>query len=128
MDRPTTRIARIARKLVTAALATVLALSLAGVALGATFAVKATNSDTWQPAHRYIGRNDVVRWRNPTNRVHDVTAYGRNWSFSRVIKPGESVTRKFRARGNFRYRCARHSAIVSGRCRGMCGIVHVVSG
>jgi plastocyanin len=83
--------------------------------------------EKWKPKHAYIGRGDRIRWKNPTSRIHDVRAYdkGTNWDFYRVLSPGESTLRKFRKRGTFFYRCARHSGIVSGKCRGMCGVIHV---
>jgi plastocyanin len=95
-----------------------------GVAAAATSRVRA-KEEKWRPLHTYIGRNDTVRWTNPTDRVHDVKAYGGGWSFSTVLDPGESAKRKFKQRGTFKFRCVRHSAIVSGKCQGMCGLVHV---
>jgi plastocyanin len=95
-----------------------------GVASAATSKVRA-KGEKWRPVHTYIGRNDTVRWTNPTNKVHDVKAYGGGWSFSTVLDPGESAKRKFKQRGTFKFRCVRHSAIVSGGCQGMCGLIHV---
>jgi plastocyanin len=97
---------------------------MAVAALAITKRVRATSDRKWRPKHVYINRGDKIRWTNPTNRVHDVTAYG-GWSFSRVLSPGEAATRTFNSRGTFKYRCARHSGIVGGKCQGMCGIVHV---
>jgi plastocyanin len=109
-------------------LAVVLGLALllgsAGVALAATAKVRA-KGEKWRPLHTYIGRSDKVRWANPTSRVHDVKAYGGGWTFSTVLDPGESATRRFKQHGTFKYRCVRHSAIVSGKCQGMCGLIHV---
>ncbi|MGH2653727.1 MAG: cupredoxin domain-containing protein [Actinomycetota bacterium] len=95
-----------------------------GVATAATSRVKA-KGDKWKPLHTYIGRNDSVRWTNPTNKVHDLKAYGGGWSFSKILDPGEKAARRFKQRGTFKYRCVRHSAIVSGKCQGMCGLIHV---
>jgi plastocyanin len=101
-----------------------LALSLTGVALAATKNVRA-RGEKWRPVHTYIGTGDKVRWQNRTSRTHDVKGYG-GWRLSKVLPPGSSVTKRFAGRGTYRFRCVRHSAIVSGKCRGMCGIVHVV--
>jgi plastocyanin len=101
-----------------------LLLSSAGIALGATSRVRA-KGERWRPAHTFIGRGDRVRWTSPTSRVHDVKAYGGGWSFSTVLDPGESATRKFRQHGTYKFRCVRHSGIVDGKCQGMCGLIHV---
>ena len=96
----------------------------AGIALGATARIRA-KGERWRPAHTFIGRGDRVRWANPTSRVHDVKAYGGGWSFSTVLDPGESAARRFRQRGTYKFRCVRHSAVVGGKCQGMCGLIHV---
>lgn len=103
----------------------VLVLSLMGAALAATKTVRA-KGERWRPVHTYIGKGDKVRWTNPTSNRHDIKGYG-GWSFSKVLPPGSSATRKFGQRGTFKFRCVRHSAIVGGKCQGMCGLVHVVS-
>jgi plastocyanin len=95
-----------------------------GVTSAATSRVKA-KGEKWKPVHTYIGRNDTVRWTNPTNKVHDLKAYGGGWSFSTVLDPGETAKRKFKQRGTYKYRCVRHSGIVGGKCQGMCGLIHV---
>ena len=112
------------RRMMAVALGVSLVLGSAGIAMGATARVKA-KGEKWKPVHTYIGRNDTVRWTNPTSRVHDLKAYGGGWSFSKILDPGESTKRKFRQRGTYKYRCVRHSAIVSGKCQGMCGLIHV---
>ena len=112
------------RRMMAVALGVSLVLGSAGIAMGATARVKA-KGEKWKPVHTYIGRNDTVRWTNPTSRVHDLKGYGGGWSFKRILDPGESAKRKFKQRGTFKYRCVRHSAIVSGKCQGMCGLIHV---
>jgi plastocyanin len=112
------------KRYVAVLLAGAVILGSVGGAAAATSRVKA-KGDKWKPLHTYIRRNDTVRWTNPTNRVHDLKAYGGGWSFSRVLDTGESAKRRFKQRGTFKYRCVRHSAIVSGKCQGMCGLVHV---
>lgn len=113
------------RRMTAAVVGVVLTLSLVGPAIGATFNVKA-RGENWRPKHRYIGKGDRVRFRNPTNRVHDIKAMG-GWNLTEILSPGESVTKKFNNLGTFRYRCVRHSAVVGGQCQGMCGLVHVAA-
>ncbi|HEV8571664.1 MAG TPA: hypothetical protein VGR49_01285 [Actinomycetota bacterium] len=100
-----------------------------GVAWADTYPVRAYRTDSgawrWRPTHRYITNGDYIRWRNPTNRRHNVTAYGGNWSYSRVLDPGESVRRQFNNDGTYRYRCTLHSSLVNGVCSGQCGFIHV---
>jgi plastocyanin len=113
------------RRLTAILVGVALVLALAGAALAATKTVRA-KGEKWKPVHTYIGKGDKVRWRNPTSKTHDIKGYG-GWSYSKILRPGNTATRKFGQRGTFRFRCVRHSAIVGGRCQGMCGIVHVVA-
>jgi plastocyanin len=99
---------------------------LPAIAFAATYRVRA-DGHSWLPRERRIVRGDSIRWRNPTTRIHDITAWGGNWTYHRVLDPGEGVTRRFGTRGVYRYRCARHSGIVDGSCQGMCGIIRVRS-
>jgi plastocyanin len=59
------------------------------------------------------------------SKVHDLKAYGGGWTFSKILDPGETASRKFNQRGTYKYRCVRHSGIVGGKCQGMCGLIHV---
>jgi plastocyanin len=99
-----------------------------GIGLAATHRIRAAPA-RWRPAHLYITEGDTVVWANPDSRRHNVVAYGGGWRFRRILDPGESVRRAFdevRAGGKpYRYRCTLHSAIVDGRCEGMCGLIHV---
>lgn len=113
------------RRLAAGLVGVLLALSLVGVAAAATKTVRA-KGEKWRPVHTYIGKGDKVRWTNPTSKTHDIKGYG-GWSYSKILRPGDDATRKFGQRGTFRFRCVRHSAIVGGKCQGMCGIVHVVA-
>jgi plastocyanin len=115
---------RVPRRVLAVGVGVAILLGSFGVATAATSKVRA-KGEKWRPLHTYIGRNDSVRWTNPTSRVHDLKAYGGGWSFSKILDPGESAKRRFKQRGTFKYRCVRHSAIVSGKCQGMCGLVHV---
>lgn len=101
---------------------------LIGAAVADTFRVRATSENRWKPKHRYITKGDRIMWRNPTSRSHNIRAYGGNWSYSRSLPPGERRAKRFRKRGTFRYRCTLHSTLSSGRCDGMCGVVHVFTG
>jgi plastocyanin len=66
-----------------------------------------------------------VVWRNPTNKTHTVTAYGRGWSKNVTLSPGERTRHTFRGTGTFKYRCTveGHSDLSDGKCVGMCGKV-----
>ncbi|HEX6263404.1 MAG TPA: hypothetical protein VF097_11220 [Actinomycetota bacterium] len=113
------------------ALAATLAFSITGIgtpAQAATSIVRMKGTrNKFRPVHTYIAKGDKVSWRNMSRRVHDVTAYGGGWTFSKVLSPGQRTARRFRKRRTYRYRCVRHSAIVNNRCSGMCGFVHVVA-
>jgi plastocyanin len=115
------------RSLFVGVVAVLMIVVMAVAALALTKRVRATPNRRWMPKAADIARGDSIRWTNPTGRTHDVTAYdkGANWDFSRVLSPGEGVTRQFGTRGTFFYRCVRHSGIVGGKCQGMCGRVKV---
>jgi plastocyanin len=113
------------RKILALVIGLAVILSLAGVALAATRTVRA-RGERWKPVHTYIGKGDKVRWTNPTSKTHDIKGSG-GLRISEVLSPGESVSKKFGRLGTFRFRCVRHSAMVSGKCQGMCGLVHVVA-
>jgi plastocyanin len=114
------------RKFVVAATAAALLVTTAGAGLAKTATVKARSNDTWKKVHTYIGKGDSVRWKNPDTEVHDLNAYGGGWKLSEELSPGESVKKRFKKKGTFRYRCVVHSGIVGGKCQGMCGFVHVL--
>ena len=103
-------------------------MALASPSPAETFGVKATDERRWNPATRHISKGDRVRWRNPTNLTHTVTAYGGGWSKNESLSPGERTRFRFTKRGRYTYRCmtAGHSSIVDGECQGMCGVVHVM--
>lgn len=148
MDRATERSggARSMRRrsvLAATSLALVAMLTVALPAVPASAAktrVKAkVGQNKWVPVHTYIGKGDVVIWKNPRpkvkskRRVHDVTSIQpRKWKkrlgfrLSKTLRPGDKIRRKFRRKGNYRFRCKRHSAMVNGRCQGMCGFIHVL--
>ena len=78
----------------------------------------------WSPARVSIDRGDRVRWR-AVSGTHTVRAYGGNWTFSERINGGESVSRRFRRSGTFRFFCSIHGDVSGGDCTGMCGRVRV---
>lgn len=79
---------------------------------------------TWRPARVDIDRGDRVRWRAASGN-HTVRAYGGNWTFRARIDQGESVSRRFRQRGTYRFFCSIHGSVSGGTCTGMCGRVRV---
>ena len=96
-----------------------------------TFRVKATGSEdygwNWMPATRHLATGDKVVWKNPTDKTHTVTAYGRGWSKNVTLAPGERTSQSFRKVGTFKYRCTvtGHASLNDGKCVGMCGKVRV---
>jgi plastocyanin len=115
---------RVPKLLFVASVALLVALAPA-VSIAARFKIKATADDTWSPDFQHITRNNVIVWRNPDDRFHDLTSYGRNWSMEHGLPPGRSTSRRFKKVGVYKFRCRIHSALKSGQCDGMCGVVHV---
>jgi plastocyanin len=114
------------RKVLISGAAVLLLLSFGGGALAKTYMVKAVSGEKWRKVHTYIGKGDTVTWKNADSEEHDLTAYGGGWKLSQQLAPGDSVKKRFKKKGTFRYRCAIHSGIVGGACQGMCGFVHVL--
>ena len=114
------------KKILISSLAALLLLAMSGTGFAKSYRVRATASDQWKKVHTYIGKGDRVVWKNPDSEDHDVTAYGRGWKLSETLSPGESVKKRFKKKGTFRYRCQLHSGIVGGKCQGMCGFIHVL--
>ena len=66
----------------------------------------------WRPSSVDIARGDRVRWRAVLGN-HNVRAYGGNWTYFRAINQGESVARRFRTRGTFRFFCSIHGDVAA---------------
>lgn len=113
------------RSLLVAIVAVMMVALLAVGVVALTKTTRATSDDRWKPRSIDIGRGDRVRWTNPTEKIHNVKAWGGTWTFFERLSPGESARKTFKRRGTFRFRCTLHSDIVSGKCQGMCGVVHV---
>ena len=88
-------------------------------AVGSTY-----SAPHWTPARVKIDPGTKVEW--TVNYDHVLVAYGDNRTYDRPLAEGASVTKRFRHRGVFLFRCTVHSTIVDGHCQGMCGkvIVH----
>ena len=82
------------------------------------------SSPHWTPARVKIDPGTRVEWL-ALNYDHVLVAYGDNWTFSHSLPEGASVTKRFRRRGIFLFRCTIHSTLVNGVCQGMCGKVVV---
>lgn len=97
------------------------------VAFSATTTVKARAS-SWGPARPTIERGDTIKWTNQDGsfRDHTVRSYGRNWSMNEMLPVGDTVTRRFREVGRYKFKCLLHSTMVDGVCEGMCGVIKVV--
>jgi plastocyanin len=109
------------------ALLCVAALGLAllpSIAPAGVSVIRAQGED-WDPAVKRVVKGTTISWRNPTDKVHDVWGYGKNWTFSRILEPGERASRTFWKVGRYKYRCKRHSAWIDGQCHGMCGVIRV---
>jgi plastocyanin len=101
----------------------VFALNVTAAASAAAVTVKGSGS-RWRPNVVDVDRRERVRWR-AVSGTHTVRAYGGNWSYSKRIGPGESVKRRFRTRGTYRFFCSIHGSVTGGTCTGMCGRVLV---
>lgn len=88
-------------------------------AVGSTY-----SAPHWTPARVKIDPGTKVEWKS-VNYDHVLVAYGDNWTYDRPLAEGTSVTKRFRHRGVFLFRCTIHSTIVDGHCQGMCGKVVV---
>jgi plastocyanin len=82
------------------------------------------SSPHWTPNRVKIDPGTRVEW-SAVNDDHVLEAYGDNWTFNRSLPEGASVTKRFRHRGIFLFRCTIHSTLVNGVCQGMCGKVVV---
>ena len=103
----------------------ILAVGVTVAAMSPATAVTIRGSGTqWSPARVSIDRGDRVRWR-AVSGTHTVRAYGGNWTFSERINAGESVSRRFRRAGTYRFFCSIHGNVSGGDCTGMCGRVRV---
>jgi plastocyanin len=78
----------------------------------------------WSPASLTIHRGSVVKWRSVSG-LHNVVAYGTNWTFNHSLPAGTAVKQRFRQRGTYRFRCTIHSTLIGAICTGMCGRVVV---
>lgn len=117
----------IVRAVLVVALAGGLGLTSAGIAEAATARVRGVFDDgrfVWKPKTRFIERVDSIRWR-AVDGSHNVRSRGSNWTYSRDLPQGTSVTRRFKRTGRFRYYCTIHGSVSSGTCSGMCGRIVV---
>jgi plastocyanin len=110
-------------KRVVVAIAVAAGLTIGAVAPAAAVTIRGSGS-RWRPSSVDIARGDRVRWR-AVSGDHTVRAYGGNWSYSKRINEGESVSRRFRQRGTYRFFCSIHGNVSGGNCSGMCGRVLV---
>lgn len=109
------------RTIATMTMAVLLTLAATGPVAAVTIRGDGTR---WRPSSVDIARGDRVRWRAVLGN-HNVRAWGGNWTYFRTIDQGESVARRFRTRGTFRFFCTIHGDVVAGQCSGMCGRVLV---
>ena len=81
--------------------------------------------NTWNPVKVQVTRGARVTWKNGTSADHNVVAYGTNWSFTRILPQGQSVSYVFSYAGTYLFRDSMHSTLAGGICTGMCGRVVV---
>lgn len=115
------------RRTRTTALAVAAALSLGVVAVPPAAAAPVVirgHAISWAPAAVTIPRGGVVKWRS-VHLIHNVYAYGTNWTFGASLPEGTSTKHRFPRRGTYRFRCTLHSTLLNGSCSGMCGSVRV---
>ena len=95
--------------------------------LGASFTVKTTNNDTFNPTPKTIHKGDKIVWKNPSSNLHTITAYSNNWSKNTNLAPDQQTSKRFGKRGTFKYYCTEHGHVTnSGVCHGMCGKIKVI--
>jgi plastocyanin len=81
--------------------------------------------NTWSPARVSVSRGTRVIWKNGTAADHNLVAYGANWSFTKILPQGQTVTYVFSNAGTYLFRDSLHSSVSGGVCSGMCGRVVV---
>jgi plastocyanin len=81
----------------------------------------------WKPSIRTITKGDRIVWKNAASCQHTVNAYGRGWTKSTALSPGDTTAKRFRKTGTYKFRCLTqgHSVLENGTCNGMCGKVRV---
>ena len=97
----------------------------AGASSGAPVTVNATFARTWNPVTQPVTKGGKVVWKNPSGEDHNLRAYGGNWSFRKPLGFGDSVGKRFKKTGVFRYRCGLHSQKIDGKWTGMVGKIKV---
>jgi plastocyanin len=118
-DMDTRRLARLASS---AVLVSILVAAPMGDARAV--AVFRGSRTAWSPTSLTVHRGSVVKWRSLSG-LHNVVAYGRNWTFSHSLPAGTAVKHRFHRRGTYRFRCTIHSTLIGTICTGMCGRVVV---
>ena len=114
------------RRLLLAAAVIALVLALALPASAATV-VKLTSVNRYKPGSVQIAKGGSIKWKNVSNKKHNIVAYGSTWNYKKTLLAGEAVQRRFTSKGRFKYRCTvgSHSNLSGGQCTGMCGVIKV---
>jgi plastocyanin len=84
----------------------------------------------WSPDFQHIVKPSKIVWKNTTDVTHHVVGYGGNWNYNKTVPAGDSVRKKFRHAGVYKFRCdiPGHSTLATdGTCEGMCGVIHVTN-
>ena len=113
------------RKLLLVALVTGILL-VPSSSLGSGHRIRATDNDTFSPVVKTVEKGTRVVWKNTSDDLHTVTAYGTNWNKDTMLPAGERTAKRFGQRGTYKYVCTEHGHVASnGDCHGMCGKVRV---
>ena len=91
----------------------------------ATTAIQAIDV-RFSPGSVAVHRGEVVKWLGVSG-FHTVSAYSRNWTFSKQLPAGRRIKLRFRTIGVYRFRCTYHSSLIGGVCSGMCGTITVTA-
>jgi plastocyanin len=79
----------------------------------------------FQPAISSAKHGVTVHWHAMSGH-HALKAYGGNWTFSKKIPLGATVSRVFPKKGVFRFYCTIHGSLdKNGVCHGMCGKITI---
>jgi plastocyanin len=108
-----------------AMVASIVAAVLPAPPANAAVTITATTAAHWSPASVTIAHGTTIRWHAQAGLSHTVKSYGGNWSFSRSLPSGTTVSHTFSTRGTFRFYCTIHGRLVHGVCQGMCGVIKV---
>ena len=102
-----------------------------GPSQGDTFRVKAVGDSPatfkFKPGTKAVVKGSKIVWKNRSNTAHHIQGYSDNWNFSKDLPRDGKVSKTFRQKGAYYYRCTvpGHSSLNGDECSGMCGLIHI---